>query len=218
MKLKGVLTHITQKLETMIENSDQSLADCFSVSAVCISVSNQKDEITERLERLATVFTERLYHTLHRLMVTTPTSSVLKEICQSYCKIFPYGFGLTDFSFRHTSTMVDALLREDCSRIIWLGGNDRSPGNRDHNRFVQDIVGLAQAEYGRQQKVPGWILSFSLGSLSRDPFPPASVVANCLKIIAIHLGCNVSDVATLDERYTFWSYSCPLPDQELARQ
>ena len=205
MKLKGVLTHITQKLETMVENSDQTLADCFSVSAVCISVSNRRDEITERLEWLATVFTERLYHTLHRLMVTTPTSSVLKDICQSYRKIFPYGIGLTDFSLLHTSTMVDALLREDCSRMIWLGGNDR-PHNRDHIQFVQDIVGLAQAEYGRQQKVPGWILSFSLGSLSRDPFPSASVVANCLKIIAIHLGCNVSDIATLDERYIFWSY------------
>ena len=204
MKLKEVLTHITKKLETMVEDGDQTLADCFSVSAVCISVSNRRDEITEGLEQLATVFTERLYHTLHRLMVTAPTSSVLKDIRQSYRKIFPYGINLTDISSRHTSTMVDALIGEDCSRMIWLGGNDRSP-NRDHIQFVQDIVELARAEYRRQKKVPGWILSFSLESLSQDPFPVASVVADCLKISAIHLGCNVSDVAMLDERYTFGS-------------
>jgi hypothetical protein len=68
--------------------------------------------------------------------------------------------------------------------------------------FHRYMVEAAQAEYERtqQRKTPRWILRFALDSLSLDP-PPTSVVADCLEIIAIDLGCDVSNITTLDERY-----------------
>ena len=66
------------------------------------------------------------------------------------------------------------------------------------------MVEAAQVEYQQTQhrKVLRWILRFALESLSLNPLPPTSVIADCLSIIAIDLGCNVSDTGlmTLDER------------------
>ena len=52
----------------------------------------------------------------------------------------------------------------------------------------------------RREKVPRWTLRFALDSLSMDPPPPPSVVANCLKIIAIDLDCNAPDTETAGEK------------------
>ena len=54
----------------------------------------------------------------------------------------------------------------------------------------------------RCQKVPRWTLRFALHSLSLYPMPPTSAIADCLSIIAIDLGCDVSNsgFTLLDER------------------
>jgi len=54
-----------------------------------------------------------------------------------------------------------------------------------------------------QKKVPRWVLRFSSYSLLSYPEPPASVIDDCLMIIAIDLGCDVSesDMRNLDKRY-----------------
>ena len=67
----------------------------------------------------------------------------------------------------------------------------------------------AWVEYqqAKHRKVPRWFLRFALHSLSLDPPPPASVVADCLSIIATDLDCDVSDpgFTTSDEavRYVY---------------
>jgi hypothetical protein len=63
-------------------------------------------------------------------------------------------------------------------------------------------VKLARFKYQstRQVKIPRWILHFAFRSLSSDPLPPTSVVADCLSIIAIDLGCDITYPGSSDER------------------
>ena len=73
-----------------------------------------------------------------------------------------------------------------------------------HAPVARGIAEGARAEYQQagHRKVSRWILHFALHSLSLDPLPPASVVADCLSIIAIDLDCEVTDTGfmTSDER------------------
>ena len=75
---------------------------------------------------------------------------------------------------------------------------------RGHASIARDMAEAARVEYQKTQhrKVPRWILRFAFRSLSLNPLPPTSAVADCLSIIAIDLGCDVSNVGVpaLDER------------------
>ena len=63
---------------------------------------------------------------------------------------------------------------------------------------IQTYEGTKRME--TDEKVPRWILLFTASSLSLDPLPPTSVVADCPKITATDLSCGVSNIETLDER------------------
>ena len=200
--MKEFLALITQKLGTMIEDSDQTLADCFGISIVCISVSNRREESTEGLEQLATAFAERFYRTLCHLTVTDPTSSVLRGMHRRYNEVFPRQINFTCLPYHHTITMIDTLTRQDWSydrQTIWR--DDHRPSDDEHVQFSRDTAQLAQAKYQQEQEVPEWTLNFALDSMFLDPLPPASVVADCLKVIAIALGCDISDFPASDGRY-----------------
>ena len=195
------MTHITQQLNTMIaDGDDQTPVDCFIVSAVWISVSNRREEITQGLEQVVTACAERFYHTLHHLMVTDPTSSGLRNMHRHYDEVFPRRIDFTGFPSRHTVAMTENLIRGFWSynRVIWRDG-DR-PSDDEHIRFARDIAELAQVEHQRGQRAPDSVLNFALQSMFLDPLPPTSIVAGCLKVIAIALGCDISDVATSDQR------------------
>jgi len=71
---------------------------------------------------------------------------------------------------------------------------------------IHALTELAQSEYRRRdsrKKVPRWILSFTMQSLSQNPPLPTSAIADCLLIIVIDLGCVISSAGTtaLDEWY-----------------
>lgn len=211
--MEAVSTFITQELETMAEDNNQALGPTlgltldptlvvtrFYIFAVCIRFGNQRVAISQGLEELVTASAGRFYRTLHRLTVAAPTSSVLEVIRQCYHKAFPDGIDFTGLPSRHTMSMSDALIRRDWSRNpIWR--DDDRPSDHEHIPFARDIAELAEVEYRPERGVPGWILAFAFDSLSLDPLPPASIVTDCLKVIAIDLGCKVSDIANSDERY-----------------
>ena len=206
MKVKEFLTLITRKLETMAEGGDRTLADCFSISTVCTSFSNQREEITEGLEQLTVAFAERFYRTLHYLIVTDPTSRVLENVHQYYDKVFPRHINFTGFPSRHTIAMIDTLARVHSSRRQAIWKDDDRPSDGEHIRFARDIAERAQAEYQREHIVPESILNFALDSMFLDPLPPVLIIVDCLKVIAIALGCDVPDVAAYDERYVCLSF------------
>ena len=184
----------------MVEVGDRTLVDCFSISTVCFAVSNRREESTEGLEQLATTFTERFYRTLHHLTVTDPTSGVLEDMRQRYDEVFPRRIDFAGFPSRHTIAMIDALAREYWSDRQALWRNDDRPSDDEHVGFARDTAQVSQAKYQQERGVPTWTLNFALDTMFLDPLPPALIIADCLKVIAIALGCDVPDVATFDER------------------
>ena len=203
----SALKHLTSVLG--LAKFDPGLVvDCFNIFVGAISV-NEKWEgiIPPGLEELAPLSARCFYRAFHRLAVVDPTSKVLKHIRRRYLEDFPYFADFSGLSPYHTITMIDTLVREHRSPPFWSRSDDRTSED-NHILLAQDISELARAEYQHRQKVPDWILGFSFQSLSQYTPPPASVVAHCLMVSAIHLGCNVSEIATMDERYTFESYWC----------
>ena len=148
---------------------------------------------------LATVSAQSFYRTFHHLMVMDPTSPVVEDICKHYITIIPLHAYFKNLPFCHTMIMIHALImRCWTTRYIWCGGN--RPSDDEYIPFAQDSAKIAQAEYQQKLQVPDWILGFVFDSLSLDPLPPAPVVAACLKIIAIDLGCNISNITSFQER------------------
>ena len=72
----------------------------------------------------------------------------------------------------------------------------------EHILFARRMLQAAQERYQQTQhiKVPRWILRSALYFLSLGPVSPPSVVADCLMVIAIDLGCDISGVVIPDER------------------
>ena len=177
------------------------IADCFNVFVGCVSFSKRKLVVIQGLEQLATVSAGCLFRTFRHIWVTDPTSSVLADLRRRYDRVFPPETNFKGLPFYHTITMIHALVhnRWNLRNLRW---DDYKPSVREHIPFARHMVEVAQVEYRRMQrrKVPRWILRFALHSLSLNPPSPESVVADCLTIVAIDLGCDVSDIATSDER------------------
>ena len=183
-----------------VEFDSTLVQDCFNIFLGSISISNQRVAIIQGTEQLTTVSARCFYRTFHRLTVRDPTSGVLRDIRRRYHKVFPVEIDFAGLPSRHTMIMIHAFVTGDWSHYhVWCDGDE--PPNHEHIQFARDIVEVAQVEYQREQGLPDWILWFVFRSLSLDPLPPASAVADCLKIIAIDLGCEVSNIQTLDERY-----------------
>ena len=196
-----LLIFITEKLKTMACNQafDPTIVvHCFNISAVCTSVSNRRDLMTQELEQLVTVFAGHLYSTFRQLAVTDPTSSILKDMCQNYHMVFPGRINFQSLPFYRTITRVDALITRDWKPPI-LGGSGRPSDH--HILSAQDIAEIVQAKYLQGQGVPGWAMDFTFDYLSLDPLPSAPIIVDCLKAIAIYLGCDISVVVTPNRRY-----------------
>ena len=175
------------------------VAGCFSVFIGCISVKNRKVVIIHELEELATVSAMCFLRTFHHLLAVDPTSNVLSDIRQRYHTIFPFGPEFESLPFYPTMARIHDLVSR---HVRW--GNYR-PSTRGHIPIARDTAEAARVGYQKtqQQTVPDWTLDFAFHSLSLRPLPPFPVVADCLSIIAIDLGCDVSNIGstTLDERY-----------------
>lgn len=70
---------------------------------------------------------------------------------------------------------------------------------------IHALAELAQAKYRRRddrKKIPRWIVSSAVESLSQNPPLPTSVVVDCPSIVAIDLGCDTptARIPILDER------------------
>ena len=171
----------------------------FYIFAVCVICKSRAVAITQEFKQLITASAMHFYPTLHRLTVMDPTSANLEDIRKCYNKTIPGWVDFTNLPSCHTTIMVNALLRRDWGcRPVWC--SDDRPSNREHTRFARDISELALAEYQRKQEVPKWIVDFAFNSLSLDPLPSASIVANCFEIIAIHLGYDIPDAIALGGR------------------
>ena len=182
------------------------IADCFDTFIGCIKGGTDSSEvvIVQGLEQLATVSALCFFNIISHLLAVDPTSSVLEDARQRCIKVFP---AHTNFhGHYHTMNAACCLLvpRRRRPFFRWSG---YKPSTHEHSMVARSLVKLALSEYQRTQqaKIPRFILHFALHSLSLHPPPPTSIIADCLSIIAIDLGCDISDPGTTasDER---WAY------------
>ena len=214
---KSIHLTASEHLATMTEFTglDWSLAmDCFNVFVSCVSISDDKLVVMQGLEQLATVSAGCFFRALHHLSATDSTSRFLVDLRRRYIRAFPFETDFGGLPFCHNIMVIHALVHQcwDRCNSQW---EDYRPSGQEHVPFARHMVEVAQAEYQRvrdlwpvreglqlwRRKVPRWILRFALHSLSLDPSPPESVVADCLTIVSIDLGCDVSDIVALDEKY-----------------
>ena len=178
---------------------------CFNVLVVCINVVDGVPVIVQGLEQLAMVAATCFLRTFRHFFETDPTSGILEDLRRRYNRAFSLDWlDFRDYPFRYTMIATHLLVNQHRKPPVgWRWWDDNRPSAQDHIQLAWSIAEAAQAGYQRmrREKVPRWTLRFAFDSLSLDPLPPPSVVADCLKIIAIDLGCDVSDIRTLDDRY-----------------
>jgi hypothetical protein len=179
--------------------------DCFNIFVGCISATNDKVKITQGLEQLATLSVTCLLRTLRHLSATRPTSSTLEDLRRRFIGVFSSATDFRGLPFYHTITKIQALIDQSWipRSISWT---DYRPSNQELIPFASHMVEAAREEYQQtlNNRVPRWILRFALHFLSRDPPPPASVIADCLTIIAIALDNDPSNTPISNERCV-WS-------------
>ena len=201
---KSVHTSAFKRLVSIPELShlDPTLVtECFNVFIGCINVSNGKVFITQGLEQLANLSASGFLRTFHHLIVMDPTSSVLLDLHRRYNEVFPTEVDFTGLPFHFTMNVVHTLVNHFGNpRFVWWK-NHVLPG-REHTPFSCRTLEVARLGYRRTRcrKVPRWVLRSALHFLSLEPLSPASVVADCLGIIAIDINCDVSGTTGLDER------------------
>ena len=151
------------------------------------------------------------FNIISHLLVVDPTSSLLEDTRQRCLKVFAF-----DPFFRGNHIMYTAcclLIHWRKHSYNWL--DNYKPPTNEHIMIAHGLVNFARLKRQRTQqtKVPRLTLRFALLSLSLYPLPPTSVIADCLSIIAIDLGCDVSDTGTTtsDERWVcIWQMNNPL--------
>jgi len=189
------------------------ITDCFNMLAGCVSISDGNRVVVLRgLEQLAEMAAACLLGSLSHSLIVDPKSSILKDVHQGYSRTFPHKVDIRSLPFHHTISGVHNLFgRHDHPRgLDWKGVNPSPPENL---LLVHNLAKVAWLCYqklgpGGQKKVPRWILRFSLHCLFQGPDLPVSVVSNCLLIVAIDLGCNISDedIRNLDNGYASMAY------------
>ena len=194
------LKHLAM-MTTQVHLNPTLVADCFNVFISCINVNNHKVVVTQGLEQLAEVSAMCFLRTFHHLSVTDPASSVLEDVRWRYRRSFPLETDFRSFPFYHAMAMIRDLADWNPHCVQW---DNYKPSTQEHVTAARDMAEAAQAECQKSQnrKVPRFIIRFALHSLSLCPLPPAPVIADCLMIIAIDLGCDVSNAGatTPDER------------------
>ena len=176
--------------------------DCFGVFIGCVNVNDGKAAVIKGLEQLATVSATGFFRTFRHLIVMDPTSNILADLHRRYNKVFPTKVDFTGLPFSSTMVMVHTLVnRFGNPHYVWWN-NHRLPGQEQHIPFSRRMMEAAQVKYQqtRRRKVPRWMLRSALHFLSLGSLPPASVVADYLAIVAIDMGCDISDSTSLNER------------------
>ena len=179
--------------------------DCFKIFVGCINITNSRVVIREGLEPLATEAANGFLSTLHHLASIDPTSGALVDLQRRYNEIFSSEIDFTGLSFHSTMSKIHALASRFGSPrdIQWP---NRRLSVKEYIPFARRMAEAAQEKYRltpdtQDKKVPRRILRSALYFLTLGPLAPASVIADCLTVVAIDLECDVSNVEMSDERY-----------------
>lgn len=184
------------------DNLPALVAGCFRIFASCITANQGEVVVTPGLERLAILSAGGFFRTLLLLMAIDPTSSVpaLEDLRRSHSRMFSYASGFVTPQFNTTMTIANRFVCQpkNPSDLRW---HSCALSSEERIILALNMQEAAQVAYQRIQrgKVPRWILRFVLDSLSLDPPPPVPVIINCLEIVAIDLGYDLSDITVMEE-------------------
>jgi hypothetical protein len=174
---------------------------CFSIFASCVNAIGLELVVVEGSQQLATLSAGCLFRTLRHLSLTDPKSSILVDLRRRYNSVFPIDAVRFDgLPIRYMMVALDILFRPEPEMPIWwTQRNDNRPSPQEHIHLAWCIAEAARVrgKRGYHEVVPYWVFRFILDSLSQDPPPPLSVIADCLKAIAFDLHCDFS----IDDRY-----------------
>ena len=184
---------------------------CIDILASCVSIAGGKVVILQGSEELATLSALCCLSTLSYLVTADPASSAFEDVRRRYTKTFPIETNFNGLPSYHCFCTIHNVFHPSRKRVqlenLYYHPSIRRPrvqwkdyrlSSAEHVALVQ----LARFKFQRKrQKVPCWILRYVHHLLSQDPLPSASVVADCLSIVAMDLGCTVSNTTTLDEKY-----------------
>jgi len=179
------------------------VVDCFSVFVGCVRVSFYKHDVAvvEGFQQLATVSALSFFNTTSHLLAMDPTSSILEDVRQRYLKVFSTQATFHGHQFYHIINAVRSVFvpRTGHQSFQWSG---YKPSTCEHTIVAHNLTKVARFKSHQKAKVPRWILRFVFHSLSLDPLPTASIVADCLLIVAIDLDCDLRNTRTTvsDER------------------
>ena len=184
------------------------VVDCFNIFVGTITFNNRKVVVMPDLEQLAIVSATCFFRTLHDLSVTNPTSSTLIHLRERYDRIFPFDIDFRGLPFYNTIIKIHHSAHKPWNprNSQW---DDFKPTTEELIPFSRHVVEAAQEEDQAMRnkggerigELPTWISRFAYHFLSLDPQPPTPVVADCLTIVAIDLGCEVLDIMPLHDRY-----------------
>lgn len=187
-------------------SNDGIVADCLKVLISCVSVTDDdRVVVTRGSERLTEISATCLLRALSHRLVDQPLSSIPRDVQQRHTRVFPSVHHLLGLPFYHTITVAHSLITSTSpDHLDW---SDLDPSTPESLWLAHNFVKIAwhrkKVGLDNKKEVPRWILQFSLHSLLWDPEPPLSVIADCLSIVAIDLGCRIpqGDIMKLDKRY-----------------
>ena len=185
--------------------NDGMIADCLNVLISCVSIADYgRVVVTRGSEGLAETGAVCLLRALSHRLVARPLSRIPRDLHQRYRRVFPSMDVLSSLPFYHTIAAAHRLITGDSpDHLNWDGVDPSTP---ESLLFAYNFVKIAwhQKNHGPEnQKVDHWVLSFSRHCLLWHYELPSSVIADCLSIAAIELGCDISqsDVTVQDKRY-----------------
>ena len=156
-------------------------------------------------EQLAMVSTKFLLHALLHIWMTNQTSGILADFRHRYTRTIPLNI---HFKGLPSLTMIHCYVHQCCTPLYYHRSSAQA--QITYSQHVVEVVRETQRRRKRfaqehplpmNMNVPDWILYLTHHSLSLDPPPPTSVIADCLSIVAIDLDCDISNIVTSDERY-----------------
>ena len=182
-----------------------AVADCFNVFTSSVSVTNNNQVVVLRgSEQLAEIAATCLLGALSHSFIVDPESNILKDVRQQYNRVFPHEVGVRSLPFCHIINGIHKLFHrhDHLEDLSWEGVDLFAPENFSLAHNLTKVAWLCCQQSWGQEGVPRWVLHFSLHYLLQVAELPVSVITDCFLIIAIYMGCDVSnfDIKSLDKR------------------
>jgi hypothetical protein len=197
---KGIRLSTLQFLTTtptLVDFTPTLVSDCFDILIDCIKVNEDRLVIVQGMERLAEVSAMCFFLTFSHLTMTI----LLPDIRQRYRRILPRNLDFSGLPSPHALGTIHEVIYSPWKVKVPIEWRGHKPTNHEHIIVTHALSKLSWDEYcwyGRQ--VPPLCISFTLHYLSQDLLPPCSVIAGCLLVIAIDLGCSFPRTVVMQER------------------